>query len=51
MSKFIIAIAVALGLTFGTISFSALNGITKDAVACQDKGSSKDKGEDKGQEA
>lgn len=46
MSKFIIAIAVALGLTFGTISFSALNGITKNAVACQDKGSSKYKGKE-----
>ena len=50
MSKLIIAIAVAIGLTIGSVSFSALTGITKDAVACKDKESSKDKGEDKGQE-
>ena len=38
--------AVVLGLTFGPISFSALTGMTKNAVACgeKDKDTSKDKG-------
>lgn len=50
MSKLIIAIAVAIGLTFGMVSFSTLTGMTKNAAACKDKGSSTDKGEDKGKE-
>jgi hypothetical protein len=37
MSKLILAIAIAVGLTFGGISFSASTELSKKAVACKDK--------------